>query len=95
MGEVFTAAAGMAASLDASARADVWDGKEHRMAATYQHPDLYAVCLCGTRIDAVDALQLDRLFVKHRQDALAGDQAAGLSKARASLAEAVDRKKSA
>lgn len=92
MPETHSAVGGWAASLEADAQSEKWDGREHRLAATYRHPDFYGVCTCGERIDAVDVRQLDRLLVEHRRQALAGDQQDGLARARASLAEAVERK---
>ena len=95
--ETFDATAGMAATLDARARAAEWDGVTHRRVKTVEYPDLYTVCLCGTRIDAGTEDQAQALFEEHAQRALMKDvyrPAAhrGASKARAALRESADRR---
>jgi hypothetical protein len=95
--ETFDASAGAFATLDARARADEWDGLEHRRVKTVQYPDLYSLCACGTRIDAGSEEHLQALFEEHehrelQQRVYRPAAQAGLAKARARLAEVADRR---
>ena len=64
----------------------------HQIHSSYAHPVPRVVCTCGESISAESGRDLDRAFKEHRTNAMAGDQQAGLGRARAALADAIARK---
>jgi hypothetical protein len=101
MPETFSAAAGMAASLDAQIRADSWDGVSHTLGPVFGRPPaVFAACSCSRRIDGADVEQvtaLHRAHVEMEQEAAERAECArtapeGLARARAALTEVADRR---
>lgn len=64
--ETFDATASAFATLEARAQAENPD-VEHRLVKTTRYPDAYGVCSCGSRIDAADVDQLEKLHRDHAE----------------------------
>ena len=68
MPETFSAMAGWAASLEADAQAEQWDGESHGLVDTFTGSHgCYGICECGRRFDGIDRAHVEKQIVEHAE----------------------------